>query len=228
MNVIILAGGKGERLKPLTINVPKPMVMVKEKPILWYILKQLKYYGINKVNLTVGYKASVITKYFKKNFLDLEISFFNDGNVDIIERIRAVVKKKPKEDALILYGDTISDVKIDELLDFSKKNKQHSILTVWPLQTNFGVVEINNKKEITAFKEKPRLDKFINIGYFVLRKELFGYLDDYNNYGDFLTFCGNNKFLKAYVHDGEHFTVNNVVDLKLAEKNINKIKIFKK
>ena len=226
MNVIILAGGKGERLKPLTINVPKPMVIVKEKPILWYILKQLKYYGINEVSLTIGYKAPVIVDYLKKNFLDIKINFFNDGDVDIIERIRTVVKKKPNEDALILYGDTISDVEIDKLLNFSNKNKKYSILTVWPLQTNFGVVELNNKKEIIAFMEKPRLDKFINIGYFVLRKELFRYLDDFNNYGDFLTFCGNNKFLKAFVHEGEHFTVNNVVELKLAEKNLNKIKIF--
>ena len=226
MNVIILAGGKGERLKPLTINIPKPMIMVKEKPILWYILRQLKHYGINKVSLTIGYKSSVITEYFKKNFLDVEINFFNDGDVDIIERIRSVVKKSPNEDVLILYGDTISDVKIDELLSFSLKNKKHSILTVWPLQTNFGVVELNNKNEITAFKEKPILDKFINIGYFVLKKELFRYLNDFNNYGDFLTFCGKSGYLKAFVHEGEHFTVNNVVELKLAEKNLNKIKIF--
>ena len=226
MNTIILAGGKGERLKPITNNIPKPMILVKKKPILWYILKQLEYYGINHVSLAVGYKASVITSYVDKNFLDLKISFFDDGDVDIINRIRSVVKKNPLEDVLILYGDTISDVEIDKLLDFSKKNSRHSILTIWPLQTNFGVVEINNNKEITEFKEKPILDKFINIGYFVLKKELFRYLDDYNNYGDFLTFCGNNRFLKAFVHKGEHFTINNVVELKLAEKNLNKINIF--
>jgi glucose-1-phosphate cytidylyltransferase len=226
MNVIILAGGKGERLKPLTINVPKPMIVVKNKPILWYVIKQLKHYGITDANLAIGYKSSVITNYFKSNFLDQKISFYDHGDVDIIERIKSIVKTKPLDDVMILYGDTISDVKIDELLYFSEKNKNHSILTVWPLQTNFGVVEINDKKEITGFKEKPKLDKYINIGYFVLRKELFKYLDDFSNYGEFLTFCGNSKFLKAFVHNGEHFTVNNVVELKIAEKNINKIKIF--
>lgn len=225
MNVIILAGGKGERLKPLTTNVPKPMVLVNKKPILWYIIKQLKQFGITKVNLAIGYKSSIIINYFKKNFLDQEISFFDDGDVDIIERIKSIVTTNPQEDALILYGDTISDVNIDELLSFSKKNEKHSILTVWPLKTNFGIVEINEKNDITGFKEKPRLEKYINIGYFVLRKELFGYLDDFTNYGDFLTFCGNGKFLKAFVHDGEHFTVNNIDELKIAEKNINKIKI---
>ena len=107
---------------------------------------------------------------------------------------------------------------------------------IWPLvhkftlQNNLCIIKYPwgwmPQKEITEFKEKPRLDKFINIGYFVLKKELFRYLDDYNNYGDFLTFCGNNRFLKAFVHKGEHFTVNNVVELKLAEKNLNKINIF--
>tara|TARA_Y200000002_G_scaffold383282_1_gene404811 strand:+ start:10997 stop:11677 length:681 start_codon:yes stop_codon:yes gene_type:complete len=225
MNVIILAGGKGTRLKPLTTNVPKPMVLVNKKPILWYIIKQLKKFGITKINLAIGYKSSVIVNYFKEEFLDHDISFFDHGDVDIIERIKSIVKTKPQEDVLILYGDTISDVNIDELLSFSQKNKKYSVLTVWPLRTNFGVVEINEKNDITGFKEKPRLDKYINIGYFILRKELFSYLDDYDNYGDFLTFCGNSKLLKAYVHEGEHFTVNNVVELKIAEKNIKKIKI---
>ena len=226
MNVIILAGGKGERLKPLTITIPKPMILVKDKPILWYIFKQLEYYGIKKINLTVGYKSSFIKSYFKNNFLDKKITFFDDGNVDIIERIKSVVSNNSSEDALILYGDTISDVDIDKLIEFSKKNKRHSVLTVWPLKTNFGVVELNDKNEIIAFKEKPKLDKFINIGYFILKKELFKYLNLYNNYADFLIFCGNNNLLKAYIHNGEHFTVNNVVELDLAEKNLNKIKIF--
>ena len=64
MNTIILAGGKGKRLKPITIKIPKPMVLVKDKPILWYILKQLKFYGINKINLAIGYKSSYIIDYF--------------------------------------------------------------------------------------------------------------------------------------------------------------------
>ena len=74
MNVIILAGGKGERLKPLTITIPKPMILVKDKPILWYIFKQLEYYGIKKINLTVGYKSSFIKSCIESFFLiDLSI-----------------------------------------------------------------------------------------------------------------------------------------------------------
>ena len=226
MNTIILAGGKGERLKPITTKIPKPMVMVNKKPIIWYILKQLCFYKVTKVSLAVGYKASSIIDYVSENFSGLNIIFSNEGNVDIIERIKAIVKTNPLEDILILYGDTISDVNINELLKFSKENINHSILTIWPLRTNFGIVEINSDKEIIAFKEKPQLDKFINIGYFILKKEHFKDLYKLDNYGEFLTYCGDKGFLKAYVHKGEHFTVNNVVELKQVEKHLKKIKIF--
>tara|TARA_A100001015_G_C15004878_1_gene720198 strand:- start:856 stop:1539 length:684 start_codon:yes stop_codon:yes gene_type:complete len=227
MNTLILAGGKGERLKPITTKIPKPMVKVKNKPIIWYILKQLKFYNINRINIAVGYKSSLITEYVDKNFSDLNINFYNDGDVDIIERIRSVVESNPTQDILILYGDTISDVNIRALLKFSSENLEHSILTIWPLQTNFGVVEINHNEEVVGFKEKPKLDKFINIGYFILRTNMFKHLKEFNSYGDFLTFCGDKKIFKAYIHDGEHFTVNNVVELRQAEENLNKIKIVK-
>jgi len=225
MNTIILCGGKGTRLKPITHKIPKPMVQVNGKPILWYIMNQLKNLNLNKLFVAIGYKAEYIRDYFDKNFIDMNVSLIDNGNVNIIERVKAVVAINPDDDLLILYGDTISDVNLKNLLSFSEKNLKSSILTVWPLRTNFGVVELDNQMNITGFKEKPKLDKYINIGYFILRKDMFNYLNNFDNYADFLTFCGNKGSVKAYVHDGEHFTVNNVVELEIAEKNISKIKL---
>ena len=223
MNTIILCGGKGERLKPLTLEIPKPMVPVKGNPILWYILKQLERYGMQKITVAVGYKSSIIKKYFKENFSHLKISIVDDGDVDIIKRIKSVVNLNPDEDVLILYGDTISDVDIDKLFSFSENHKKPGTLTVWPLSTDFGIVEMNEKNEIIEFKEKPKLDKWINIGYFIMRKELFKYLYDFEKFADFLKYCGNNSLLNAYKHEGEHFTVNTLVELEFVEKNIDKI-----
>jgi glucose-1-phosphate cytidylyltransferase len=225
MNTIILCGGKGTRLKPITHKIPKPMVQVNGKPILWYIMNQLKNLNLNKLFVAIGYKAEYIRDYFDKNFIDMNVSLIDNGNVNIIERVKAVVAINPNEDLLILYGDTISDVNLKNLLSFSEKNLKSSILTVWPLRTNFGVVELDDQMNITGFKEKPKLDKYINIGYFILRKNMFNYLNNFDNYADFLTFCGNKRSVKAYIHDGEHFTVNNVVELEIAEKNITKIKL---
>ena len=225
MNTIILCGGKGTRLKPITHKIPKPMVQVNGKPILWYIMNQLKNLNLNKLFVAIGYKAEYIRDYFDKNFIDMNVSLIDNGNVNIIERVKAVVAINPDDDLLILYGDTISDVNLKNLLSFSEKNLKSSILTVWPLRTNFGVVELDDQMNITGFKEKPKLDKYINIGYFILIKNMFNYLNNFDNYADFLTFCGNKGSVKAFIHDGEHFTVNNVVELEIAEKNISKIKL---
>ena len=226
MKTIILAGGKGERLKPLTDKIPKPMVLLKEKPIIWYIIQQLKFYDIKNINVAIGFKGQVIKEYFKTNFLDLNIKLFDNGNVDIIERIKSIVKNDYSEDVLVLYGDTISDVKVDNLLSFHKLHTEFSTLTVWPLKTNFGIVEIDKNNCIYEFKEKPNLDKYINVGYFLLRKEMLKYLNDFKSYAEFLIFCGSKGLLKAFIHDGEHYTVNNIVELKEAENNLNKINIY--
>jgi len=226
MKTIVLAGGKGERLKPITDKIPKPMVLLNNKPILWYIIKQLKFYDITNINLGIGFQADVISDYFKKNFLDLNINLTDDGDVDIIDRIKSIINNDHSEDVLILYGDTISDVNINNLISFHISNNKFSTLTIWPLKTNFGIVEIDNKNHITKFNEKPTLDKYINVGYFILKKEMLKYLYRFESYAEFLFFCGKKKLLKAYIHDGEHFTVNNIVELKEVEKNLNKIDIF--
>ena len=223
MNTIVLAGGKGERLKPLTLKMPKPMVEVRGNPILWYILKQLDKVAIKKVNVMVGYKAEVIKEYFSKNFTKMDINIVDGGDVDIIARIRSITNSNPKEDVLVLYGDTISNVDITKLLEFHKTNPKKGTLTVWPLTTNFGLVELNGDSEIVEFKEKPKLDKWINIGYLVINKELFPYLNDFNTFAEFLKFCGKEKLLKAYKHDYEHFTVNNLVELAHLEENVEKV-----
>ena len=93
MIAILLCGGKGERLRPLTLDIPKPMVKIKDKPIVSYILDQIKHPVINKIFITVGYKAEIIETYFKDNFLDRNIEIINNGDVDIIERIYSLDKQ---------------------------------------------------------------------------------------------------------------------------------------
>ena len=226
MNAIILCGGKGERLRPLTLEIPKPMVPVKGHPILWYIVRQLVQHDIQEIFVTVGYKSSIIKDYFKENFKDLNITIVDDGDVDIIKRIKSVVKLAPNDDVLLMYGDTISDVDLGKLFAFSEENRKLGTLTVWPLTTNFGLVDLNERMEIIGFQEKPKLDKWINIGYFIIRRELFNYLDDFDKFEDFLKFSGSNALLNAYKHEGEHFTINTLVELEHVEQNIDNLLNF--
>jgi NDP-sugar pyrophosphorylase family protein len=173
MITIILCGGKGERLRPLTLDIPKPMVKIKGKPILSYILDQINHPQITKIYITVGYKAEIIESFFKENYLDRNIEIINNGDADIIERIKSVINLNPEEkEFLILYGDTLSNVNLYTLYEFSNNITEPGVITIWPLTTSFGLVEIDHENKVTGFKEKPRLDKWINIGYFILKKDI--------------------------------------------------------
>ena len=224
MIAILLCGGKGERLRPLTLKIPKPLVKIKNKPIVAYILDQINHFSIQKTYITIGYKAEAFDEFFKSNYLDRNIELINNGDVDIIERIKSVINFcHSEDDFLILYGDTISNVNIDDLLKYSRLNKEIGVITVWPFQSSFGLVEINEDNIVTEFKEKPKLDKWINIGYFIFKKEIIEYLFRFQKFEDFLQFCSQNGFFRAYKHEGKHYTVNTIVELDLVEKNIDNL-----
>jgi NDP-sugar pyrophosphorylase family protein len=187
------------------------------------VIKQLEKHDTGKLFVAVGYKSLVIKNYLKSQFSHMEYAVVDDGDVDIIERIKSVIKISPQKDLFVLYGDTISDVNIKKLLSFSKSNSKLGTITIWPLSTDFGIVEVNQYGEVISFAEKPRLDKWVNIGYFVLKQKLFDYIYQYDSFASFLTFCAKNSFLSAYRHEGEHFTINTVLELEVVEQNIHKI-----
>ena len=225
MNIIILCGGKGERLKPITMSIPKPLVNVKNKPILWYILNQLLNFERHDIYVMSGYKAEMISEYIEEIFPRDEINICNNGDVDIIERIKHVISLGNNKDLLVLYGDTISDVNLLELINKAKNSNNPVTLTIWPLVSQFGIVELDSYNNVLEFKEKPRLDKWINIGYIYIKMEVFSELALHETFERFLIVMAQKKQLSAYKHEGHHFTVNNVVELDYAEKNIHKINI---
>ena len=112
---IILCGGKGERLRPITNNIPKPLIKINDKPILYYVITHLKKYNINKIHIAGGYKSELIKKHFSDNKYDIDISIYNSGDVDIIKRIQDILESV-RSDVIVLYGDTISNVNIKSLI----------------------------------------------------------------------------------------------------------------
>ena len=124
LDVIILCGGEGKRLRPLTEEIPKPMVLINGRPIIHYIIQHLEKYNINNYIFATGYKSLIIEKYLKKNYSKLNFLTVFSGNVDIIKIIQDSINYV-KNDFLILYEDTISNVNINKLTDFNFNNKQH-------------------------------------------------------------------------------------------------------
>jgi glucose-1-phosphate cytidylyltransferase len=196
MKVIILAGGYGTRLAEYTELIPKPMVLIGDKPIIWHIMRTYAHFGFKDFYLALGYKAEVIKEYFL-NYRSLNADFTVDLSTGVVEshqiddsdwrvtmihtglesmtggRIKRLREYIGKETFLLTYGDGVADINIKELVKFHKSHgKMVTISAVHP-GARFGELEIENNK-IISFKEKPQTSQgWINGGYFVIEPDFF-------------------------------------------------------
>ena len=221
MKALILCGGKGDRLKPLTESVPKPLVPIKGRPILSYILKHLKSYNVTDIVVASGYKAEKIDQYFEKkaNIEGLKITIVNSGDVDIIQRIRDAAPHL-NDDFLLVYGDTLSDVNIEELKDFHHSSPGKVTVTLWQMRSPFGILEVGDSGLVESYLEKPVIDKWINIGYFYFSKEMCSSFEGFNSYEEYLNSLVEAKALSGFKHSGKHITVNTKKELDEAEVQV--------
>jgi glucose-1-phosphate cytidylyltransferase len=200
MKVVILAGGYGTRLSEETETRPKPMVEIGGKPILWHIMKIYSYYGFNEFIICCGYKGYYIKEFFHHYYLhqcdltiDLKentISYHNSSaepwKITLVDtglktmtggRIKRIQPYIGNETFLLTYGDGLSDVNINDLFDFHKKNKKYATVTAVQPSGRFGAIDINRDNEILSIKEKPKGDgAWINGGFFVLEPEIINYI----------------------------------------------------
>lgn len=199
MKVIILAGGFGTRLSEHTEVIPKPMVTVGGRPILWHIMKTYAHFGHKDFHLALGYKAEVIKEYFL-NYRSLNADFtvnLSSGEVEPLEvedidwrvtlvdtgpesmtggRVKRMQSYIGNERFMLTYGDGVADIDIDALLKFHKSHgKMVTVSAVHP-GARFGELEIQ-KQQVISFKEKPQLTKgWINGGYFICEPEFFDFI----------------------------------------------------
>lgn len=222
LKVLILCGGKGERLKPLTESVPKPLVKINERPILSYLLSHFESYGFRKFVIAVGYKSESVKRYFKQNHRNLQVEIVDSGDADIIERIKDAAKYL-SDDFIVSYGDTLADVDLEGLIRFHNGHDGDISVTCYPLQSQFGVLEISDNGRVASFVEKPVLDKWINIGYFYFSNRIMGKVRKHKHFLDFLHETIHENRLYSYKHRGVHITVNTIKELRDAESNITQL-----
>ena len=224
ITALILCGGKGERLRPLTDTLPKPLVRLRGRPILSYLLDHLKKYGIEDVVVAAGFQAEIIQKFFEENYRDLNVKIVDSGDVDIIERINSC-SSQIKDDFILLYGDTLADVNLEHLQEFHFSHSSKATITLLPFKSSFGLFELDQEGNAINFREKPTLNQSINIGYFYYEKEIFSWIKDFATYAEFLEFLANQRKLKGFMHHGVHLTVNTLRELEDAEQVIDKFEI---
>jgi glucose-1-phosphate cytidylyltransferase len=222
VNVVLLCGGKGERLYPLTNDIPKPLLEIKNQPIISHIIKHLEKYNMTDLIIVTGYKSDKMENYVNKAYHAQNFRIIDSGDVDIISRIQDSLPFI-EGDFMVLYGDTISNIDIDSLQKYHHLSDLPVTMAVWPLVSQFGVVEIDNNGTVIEFKEKPRLDKWINIGYFYFDSSMREMINESSSFAELLNRMSDERILGAYKHEGIHITVNTFKELTEAEKNINKI-----
>lgn len=203
MKAVILAGGLGTRISEESQWKPKPMIEIGGKPILWHIMKEYSYYGINEFVICAGYKQHVIKEWIADYFLfnsDVTFDFTNGKNemtvlsnhcepwkVTVADtglntmtggRIKRIQPYVGNETFMMTYGDGVCDVDIEALLKFHNEHGKIATLTTVMLEQQKGVLDIGGDNAVKSFREKNLSDGVpINAGYMVLNPEIFDYIE---------------------------------------------------
>lgn len=224
MKVVILAGGKGTRISEYTEAIPKPMVPIGTKPILEHIINYYIKYGFNDFIIATGYKHKIIKNYFKNKKKFEKVKVINTG-VDTLTGSRLKkISNELKQTFMLTYGDGLSNINLNKLLYFHKKNKKKITLTAVHPPARFGELSISNGI-VTKFEEKPQLQKgWINGGFFVVEPEFLDLIGNKNVMLERspLTKAVNTKSLAAFKHNDFWFCMDTLRDKKVLDEMIRK------
>lgn len=203
MKVVLLAGGFGTRISEESHFKPKPMVNLGGMPILWHIMKLYSHYGYNEFIICAGYKQHVIKEYFADYFLhtsDITYDFTNGTNemtvhrntseswkVTVVDtglntmtggRVKRVKEYVGDEPFILTYGDGVSNLNIDKLVEFHKSHSKLVTMSAYNAGQRFGVLDIDVDGHIREFREKTQGDgSLINIGFMVCQPEFIDYIE---------------------------------------------------
>lgn len=221
MKAIIMAGGLGNRMRPLTCNTPKSMMPIMDKPVMQYIIELLKWNGIKDIGITVQYLADEIIRYFGDGSrFGVSIRYFNE---DVPLGTAGSVKNA--EDFLdntfiVISGDCVTDIDLSKVIDYHKRKKAIGTLVLKEVQVplEYGVVVTDKENRITGFLEKPSWSEVIsdkvNTGIYVLEPEVFSYYNQNEKFdfsGDlFPILINNNKALYAFAIDDYWCDIGNI------------------
>jgi glucose-1-phosphate cytidylyltransferase len=199
LTAIVLCGGKGHRLKPLTDELPKPLLLLNGRPLLDYLLRYLGAAGISRFVLCTGYRAEAIERFVRENFDDAgTITCVNSGDVSITDRLLNA-RNYFTGPALICYGDTLANVDLAALQAFHQSSGALATLTTYPLQSPFGIVGLDSAQRITHFVEKPWLPYWINIGFFLCEPQALDFLELSSDMVAFLSSLATAGTVRMYV-----------------------------
>ena len=178
MKAVILAGGKGTRLKPYTTVFPKPLVPIDDMPILEIVIRQLKFFGFKEVTLCVGHLAELLEAYFgdgsrqgvKIKYSREEAPLGTTGPLALIPGLT--------EPFLVMNGDVLTTLDLGSLLSYHKQAGAIATIAMHERsqKIDFGVIEANDKNELTGYVEKPVYDYRVSMGIYIFEPSVLNYI----------------------------------------------------
>lgn len=190
MKAVILVGGQGTRLRPLTSEIPKPMLPMVNVPFFEHTLRHLKSFGITEIILSSGYLGTHFQQYFRDGqHLGISLThIIEDKPLGTCGAVKNVEKLLGNEPVVVLNGDILSNINLKQLLDFHKEKKAKVTLTLYSVEdpTAYGLVSLNGDTKVHEFLEKPSFDEitthWINAGIYILEPQVLKYAPEGQNY----------------------------------------------
>jgi glucose-1-phosphate cytidylyltransferase len=218
---LILAGGRGERLLPFTASVPKPLVPLRGRPLLEHLLRYLAGAGLRRFVLCTGYRSDAVSAFAETLRSELPDLTCSDAGPDasMTDRLAAARALSGKR-ALVCYGDTLANVDLGALHAAHLASGRLATLTVYPLRSAFGIVEADATDRVLAFREKPELPYWINIGFLLCERAALDAIRPESDMPALLAGLAADGRLGAYRHTGTHLTVNTPRERAAAEAEL--------
>jgi NDP-sugar pyrophosphorylase family protein len=226
MKAVILAGGKGTRLKPYTTVIPKPLVPIGEKPILEILIRRLIKCGVNELFICLNHFGEIIQAYFGDgNKIGIKINYSKeDKPLGTVAPIK-LIPELP-ENFLVMNGDLLTNLDFRNLFEYHINNQNLLTVSTYRVKTkiDFGVIELDpTEKQIAGFKEKPEYFFDVSMGVYVMNRKLLNLIPSDTPFGFdnlMLTMLKDNKKISAYQYSGYWLDIGRPEDYEKANIDI--------
>lgn len=229
MKAVILAGGKGTRLKPYTTVFPKPLMPIGDRPILEIIIRQLRSQGLRDIIITVGHLGELIMTFFGDgNQLEVNIKYSKEdeplGTAGCLE----LIKKELKETFIMINGDILTTLNFSELINYHKRNGAIATIALKKreIYIDFGIVELDRSNSIKGYTEKPTINHLVSMGVYVFEPRVVEYIKP----GQKLDFpelikvlISRGEVVKGFVFDGYWLDIGRTEDYEKANEEIEEL-----
>lgn len=229
MRAVILAGGKGTRLRPYTTVIPKPLMPVGDRPVLELIIRQLKHYGFSRITMAVGYLAELTEAYLRDGSkYGVKIDYSREdkplGTIGPLALIEGL-----QETFLVMNGDVLTDLDYSQLVDFHRENGATATIATYKKKVgiDLGIVEMDKDFRLNKYVEKPTVEYHVSMGIYVFEQEILTFIQP-NGYLDFpdlvLALIKNGKKVVGFPFDGYWLDIGRQEDYDRAQVEFEALK----